>query len=374
MTAVCIIGGGFGGREAAGMLAKNGGFDVTVIDRRATSDFLPMLPDVLSGRAATERMAVPLEQEAERGGWRFVQDEALGIDCENRKVHGRDRNYGYDVLVVASGTETNFYGNEDARRAAFTLDDAAEAERLRRAAEDETYRHVVIVGGSYTGIEIATHLRRLYRQRDRRMPILIVEIADTILGRLPEWMKRYADRNLDRMEIEVAVDNEVKEASPDAVILADGRRIERPLLIWAAGVKASGCTDDLDVEKSRNGRLKVGRDLRIGEREFAVGDAALWMREGGQELRMAVQFALTQGRCAAANIVRLAAGKALRSYRPVDLGFIVPMANGRSCGRVLGVPVRGRFCTCFHYLMCVYRAVGIARKWRVTTDLLGSDA
>ena len=85
---------------------------------------------------------------------------------------------------------------------------------------------------------------------------------------------------------------------------------------------------------------------------------------------MAAQFAIMEGTCAAGNIIKSIQGKNLLAYRPVDLGFIIPMANYKSCGRVLGMNLRGRIPTIMHYLMCIYRVYGFKNKAAIVEDLI----
>ncbi len=85
---------------------------------------------------------------------------------------------------------------------------------------------------------------------------------------------------------------------------------------------------------------------------------------------MAVQFAITQGACVAVNIARDIAGTGMVPYRPVDLGYIIPLANGRACGNILGARMRGAFPLMLHYLMCMYRSYGWKNRFGILKKLL----
>lgn len=102
---------------------------------------------------------------------------------------------------------------------------------------------------------------------------------------------------------------------------------------------------------------------------FAIGDAAAFMRRG-RPLRMSVQFARTQGACAAGNIARYLRGGRLRGYRPWDPGFVLPMANGRSCGAVGGLRLRGLLPTAMHYVMSLLLSPGLDQKARLIRALM----
>jgi NADH dehydrogenase len=119
---------------------------------------------------------------------------------------------------------------------------------------------------------------------------------------------------------------------------------------------------------SRQGRLEVDAGLGIADHVFCIGDAA-GVADRGQPLRMAVQFALTEGRLVGENLRRAQDGAPLRPYRPRDPGYIVPMAYGRACGLVLGRRLQGWPALLLHYLMCLVRTVGLAQKLRLLRSL-----
>jgi NADH dehydrogenase FAD-containing subunit len=101
-----------------------------------------------------------------------------------------------------------------------------------------------------------------------------------------------------------------------------------------------------------------------------LGDAAYVSGKAGF-LRMAVQFAITQGENAGINIINSIKGLRLKEYTPVDSGYIIPMANNKSCGLVLGMELKGFLPTVFHYIMCIYRSYSFRNKLGVINNLVG---
>ncbi|MCX5713087.1 MAG: hypothetical protein NTY47_08570 [Candidatus Omnitrophica bacterium] len=100
-----------------------------------------------------------------------------------------------------------------------------------------------------------------------------------------------------------------------------------------------------------------------------LGDSAQVASKAGF-LRMAVQFSILQGVSAAGNIKHLLHSKPLKKYNPVDLGYIIPMANNRSCGQIMGIDLKGRLPTLMHYLMCIYRSFGIKNRLGIIKELI----
>jgi NADH:ubiquinone reductase (H+-translocating) len=151
--------------------------------------------------------------------------------------------------------------------------------------------------------------------------------------------------------------------------LSSGEILDRALLIWAAGVRTGDFIPALDIDKTVQGRINVDEFLRADDSVFVIGDAANFPYRGSF-LRMAVQFAIAQGSAAGQNILALIHHKPLRSFKPRDLGYLIPMANNRSCGIVLGLKVKGVLATFFHYFMCVYRTYSLRNKFGFFRELL----
>lgn len=365
MTEVFIIGCGFAGSSAASYLCRfRREFRVTVADKGRYFNFLPLLPDCLGRGVPPDALTYPIQRWAGKQGFSFLNEEVESVDLAGKRVCLPSGSRQYDYLIIASGSETNFYGNEDLRRAACTLDNAQDAARLTQLLERGTYSAYVIAGGGYTGIEIATNLGVRFLAKKAPPRIIVVERAPSILGPLPGWMKSYVSLNLRRLNIETALETTVEKADAKRVTLSDGRVIEEALCIWAAGVKTAAYIQKLDLPKNPQGRLRVDEYLRVCPDCFAAGDAA-YVTAGapaGQPLRMAVQFSICEGASAAVNVVRSARGRPLLRYRPRDLGYVIPMANNASCGVVMGVAVRGKVATSLHYAMCAYRLRGIRNK------------
>ena len=370
MKKVVIIGCGYGGICAAWRLsAGRDKMSITVIDRSESFNFLPLLPDCLGRMLDPRSLAYPIKKLSAIYGFDFVKDEAVSLDLAGKKVITSAGAYDYDYLIIASGSETNFYGNKVIEERAFRLDNARDARKICLALSERDYDSYLICGGGYTGVEIATNLRIYLDRRKINKRIIIIERSDSILGPLPAWMKEYALGNLKDLGIEVLLKCSVETVEGSAVRISGDKVLEDCMLIWSAGVKTSGFLQDLSCEKNPQGRVKVDEYLRLDESCFVVGDASYFTHKGAY-LRMAVQFAIAQGSLAAVNIMRSSAGMPLQKYRPVDLGYIIPMANNRSCGNILGLDMKGLAPTLLHYCMSVYRAYGVRNKLSIAGTLL----
>jgi len=369
MKKIVIIGGGFAGLTAAISLSKKRDrFEVILIDKKSCFNALPALPDVISARISPESIELSLSKQATTCGFTFLHNEVRSLDCDKKKVTLKNSTIGFDYLVVASGTQTNFYGNTEIEKNAYTLDCVEDARALSNALKKKDIKNIVIAGGGYTGIEIATHIRRFFGYDDLSRHIIIVEKAAVLLGPLPQYFKAYAQKNIEKLNVEVILDASVEKIEKDTINISNGLKLEKAMLIWCAGVRTPDFFNNLDVEKNNQGRIKVNEFLIFNEYCFAIGDSALFYHKG-KPLRMAVQFAIAQAELLVHNIKQIEDGKELKKFKPVDYGYIIPMANSRSCGEILGVVFYGLIPTWLHYFMCIFRNFGIRNRLRVIKDL-----
>lgn len=373
---IVVVGMGFAGYHALKTISRRGmALDLTVIDQAETFSFLPLLPDVLSETLSADSVEVPIQSICDRFGARFVHKRVTSIHPTSHRLSlDGGETLSYDKALICCGTRSTFYGNRRLESQSFTLDHASDARRLRRLLQSSETTTFVICGGGYTGIEIATHLNRRFRRENAKTPknVTIVEIGDQILGGLPDWMRRYTRDNLARLGINVLLDTSVKMARDHQITFKNGDVLHDATLIWAAGVVAPEWLRNLSCPYTKRNRLVVDPFLRADTDVYAAGDVVCSHSDSGQDecIRMGVQFAVKQGKVAAENILRELVGHPLHSYRQLDLGYIVPMANGRSCGQALGMNFRGTPATILHYLMTVYRSVGM-NKLRVVGQLIG---
>ncbi len=374
MGDIVIIGAGFAGLEAARVLSKNRarllGRRVIVIDAKKTFDFLPILPDVTGGRIRQESAVMELADHLERIHVNFEAGEVVRVDTDTREVFLKSGGIlTFEFLIVACGSVTNFYGMDDIQRRSLKLDSAQDAVAIQNVIATYPGKKILVIGGGYTGVEIASNLALLFRhKRVKKYSISIVEKGEDILGSLPQWMKDYCRVNLCGLHVNIHLECSLKEATDQRVKLSNGIEFEDYLLVWAAGVVTPAFVRELKFEKDRQGRLIVDEHMRFGEGCFAVGDAAAFKHKGAA-LRMSVQFSIVEAGVAAKNVLRLIRGeKSLARYRPCDLGLLVPMANKKACGKVLFIKVSGFAAWVLHYVMCIYRSLSFRNRLGIFCD------
>ncbi|HVH70213.1 MAG TPA: NAD(P)/FAD-dependent oxidoreductase, partial [Candidatus Dormibacteraeota bacterium] len=337
---VVVLGGGFGGLAAAQKL-KRAPVEVTLIDRRNFHLFQPLLYQVATGSLSPGEIAAPLRSVLNRQkNTRVLLGEAVDVDPEAKRVILRDGDaYPYDSLIVATGSQTSYYGNDSWRPWAPSLKSIEEAtairhkilyafERAERAATEEESRAwltFVVVGAGATGLELSGALAEIARETLRHdfrkihpqeARIFLLEGALRVLGAYPEDLSAKAEKLLTRLGVQVVKGVMVTHIGPEGVTFKRGNATE-PLaartVIWAGGVTTTLLGERLaqrtKAETDRSGRIKVQRDLTIPNYPdiFIVGDLAHAVDEKGKPLPGVAQVAM-QGGAHAAKVIRARVG------------------------------------------------------------------
>lgn len=295
---VIVIGAGFGGLSAARALERPG-VQVVVIDSNNFHTFQPLLYQVATAGLDADDICFPVRAHLrKRRGTRFVLGSVTGIDLAGRTVTvDGARVEHFDHLVVAAGSVSATFGVEGVDEHTFPLKTTVDALALRAhllgrfeaaaaSVDGDIDLGIAVVGGGPTGVEMAGGLRELidkvlrkdYPELDlRHVPITLVEAADRVLGPFHPSLSAQARSALEKRRITVQLGVGVALVEPDAVVLADGRRIPAGTIVWATGVSGSPVGALLGVPLGRGNRVPVEADLSLAGHPnvFVIGDLAL---------------------------------------------------------------------------------------------------
>ncbi|MFO7890458.1 MAG: FAD-dependent oxidoreductase [bacterium] len=366
---IVIIGAGFAGIAAARQLSRSKkDLNITLINRYTYTQFRPLFPDIISRSVAVKYVSYSLNQLAQQLGFNFIQGTAVAVNTDSNSVSmDNSRDISYDFLIIATGSETPVPGKIKKSGIVNTLDTINDSRNIADTLHSGEYQNYVICGGGYTGIETASHVCKGLEQYNQKGNVLVVEMAETILSNLPEWMRVYTMANCERLGIEIKTNTKITETENRDIILTDGTHLTNALLIWSTGLNAViPCIEPAPTLGVRN-RIKVNNDLRVYDNVFAAGDCACTSTDNGC-FRMAVQSSISSGICAADNLLALIGGYKTHPYYFTDPGFIVPMPNWYSCGIMFGRQLRGRVATFLHYIMSSYRSYGFKNKIMVMVN------
>jgi NADH dehydrogenase len=354
---VVIVGGGFGGLAAARALRRTPA-EVILIDRNNHHVFQPLLYQVATSALTPAQIGSPIRGILRKQRNTMVlMGEVTGVNKEQRRVLARsadrvDVPIPYDYLVLAMGARHSYFGHEEFEQFAPGLKSLADAVAIRNRileafeqaeAEEDPRRHrdlltFVLVGAGPTGVELAaalailvqTTLRSEFRRIDPLSArIVLVDMANRVLGAFAEDLSGSAIRRLERLGVEVRLGHGVDTVDQEGVIVG-GERIASRTVIWTAGVAPSPAGKWLAVETDRAGRVKVQNDLTVpGHPEiFVVGDTAS-LQQDGKPLPGVAQVALQQGRYAGTLIHRRILRKpAPRPFSYFDKGNMAVVGKG----------------------------------------------
>jgi NADH dehydrogenase len=372
---VVILGGGFGGLNAAQKL-KRAPVDVTLIDRRNFHLFQPLLYQVATGSLSPGDIAAPLRGVLSRQkNTQVLLGEAADIDPQARRVILRDGGaFEYDSLIVATGSHTSSYGNDSWRDWAPSLKTLEEAtairhkilyafERAERSASHEeahAWLTVVIVGAGATGMELAGALAEIANEtlrhdfrhiKPQEARILLVEGGPRVLPAYPEDLSAKAEKLVTRLGVEVLKDVMVTCVDEQGVTYKRGQVTERlaaKTVLWAGGVTTNEFGKKLaertHAETDHSGRIKVNPDLTVPNfpEIFIVGDLALASNHDGRPLPGVAQVAIQGGAYAAKAIRARVEGKsALPAFHYINKGDMAVIGRAAAVANVFGLHFSG---------------------------------
>jgi NADH dehydrogenase len=344
VTGVLVIGGGFGGIEAALTAASllKDRVDVTLVDKGTRHCFMPSIHEVLSGKQSPGDISFALDAVLGTARVGFVQDVALSVDTKKRKVAARGGSLSYDYLVLAAGAENTFRGVPGARAHARPFRNAEDAETihedLRRLAEDYAPgTSVVVVGGGTEGVEVVGELIDFFGEEglsqeveEGRLSIHLVHAGPRLLPGLPVRAAERAAEYLGGKGVRLHTRNPIVEAGEDRVILKNGTKVKSSLLIWTGGIHPAPLMREIPLPRGPEGWLKVTETLQSpsDERVFAVGDGvSIETPSGPLALERLAYHAIDQGRLAAENIHAHLEGKEPQAYSPSKKPHLVSMGS-----------------------------------------------
>ena len=363
---VVIIGGGFGGLEAAKALRK-AAVRITLLDRQNHHLFQPLLYQVATAALSPADIAEPLRHILRRQeNVEVILSEVTGIEAAEKRVITTDGPVEYDWLIVAAGARHSYFGHDEWEKAApglKSLDDALEirrrmlmafeiAEKTRDDAEREAAMTFVIVGGGPTGVEMAGAIAEIarvtlikdFRHIDSSQArVYLIEGGPEILAAFSGELPESARRQLANLGVEVRLGTRVEQISEAGVELKGGEKIAARTVIWAAGNAASPLGASLGVPLDPQGRVIVKEDCSIpGHGEvFVIGDQAHFAVGDGKPLPGLSPVAMQQGRHVAKNIIALLRGQPTERFQYFDKGSMATIGRNAAVAEMGSIRFSG---------------------------------
>lgn len=365
---IVVVGGGFGGLQLCTTLVKNPEFQVVLIDKNNFHQFPPLIYQIATAGLQVSSIAFPFRKMF-AGSKNFFYRM-----CELRSVHTKERyiqtsigKLSYDYLVIATGTTTNYFGNQKLQEESMPMKTISESLGLRNALlttferanttsspeERAELLNVVIVGGGPTGVEIAGALAEMrqhvlpqdYPDLDTSLfKIHLVQGGSRLLPAMSETASAAALKYLTQMGVDVQLKAYVHDYKQHEVILRDGRSFKSQTIIWVCGVTGRRINGIDDKFYGPGNRLIVDRFNKVEglDNVFAVGDCALMKThvypKGHPQM---AQAAIQQGKNLGQNFLRKEHGQILKPFEYRDLGSMATIGRNKAVADIAGMNLTG---------------------------------
>lgn len=410
---ILILGGGFAGievlRQLQSAFQNDIRIDITLVSRDNFFLFTPMLPEISSGMIETRHIVTPLRAFCNRA--KFYETQIESIDLENKKVvithrigkltnplEWRNHILKYDHLVIALGSETNFYGISGASKQAFTLKSLGDAIILRNHVinmleqadiehEDLHLRNklltFVVVGGGFSGVEIVGELndfivdsiKYFYHNLQKSfVRVILVNAGGRILPEVTEDLADFALKIMRKNGVEVILNARVIEVNSETVKLNEGTTITTQTVVWAGGGKPHNLLSTLSCEHDKSDRIMTNNYLEVSghvDSAMAVGDCAcITDPRTGKPYPPTAQHALRQGKIAAKNLIAKINGQE-RNKEPFNYktkGVMTLIGKRNGVGIILGHKVHGFVAWWFWRSYYLANLPTVEKKLRVSVD------
>lgn len=380
---IVILGGGFAGVSAARRLLASGCTgEIVLVDRRDEHIFTPWLYEVATGflfdstrknlLALRKTSGIPFRDFIRlQGGcdFRFRQGTVKTCDFQSRHVVLEDgHTIQYDDLVIALGSEVNFFDIPGLQSNAYTLRSLEDALTLQKDLEQliEELRQgkrervkVVIGGAGPTGTELAGELANMFNSATRmkkidrtKIHIFLIEAGETVMQQTHASVRERAQHRLEHLGVRLQLHTRIETVRANEIVLVDlsqaeaSRKQSYDVLVWTGGIRMNDAIKNMELEKDQRGRIVVEATMQVRgvDNVYAIGDAASYISPYSKKsLPALAQVATKQGRFVAKNIVRKEHGKASQSLRvPRDWITVTPVGGQNAVIRLFGVTISGR--------------------------------
>lgn len=381
---VIIIGGGFGGLNAAKTL-HHADWEVLLIDRMNHHLFQPLLYQVATAALSPSNIASPLREILRaQANTSVIMKEVVSIEKNSRFVFTSDKEkYFYDALIIATGSRHHYFGKNNWEAKAPGLKTLADAisirENILRAFEyaecceslsqQSAYLRFVIIGGGPTGVELAGAIAEIAKQslfknfrriKPEQSEIVLIESCNQLLPAFPEHLATIAKSNLESLGVRVMINTKVTDVSSEGIYLED-KFIPAATVIWAAGNQASPLLKTLNTPLDSQGRAFVEPDLSIPDypEVFVIGDAASLQ---GFSLPGIAPVAIQQGKYVANLLQKNLDPTQRKPFVYHDKGMMATIGRGKAIAVIGKLEISGFLAWLSWGLIHIYYLIGFKNR------------
>lgn len=354
--------------------------------------FTPLLHEVATGGINPVNIIEPIRKVLGCCLNKFYLGKAEQINLKDKTVSFASTLISYDYLVLAPGSETNFFNTPGADRYALTLksiEDAVKiknrcitqmerASRMEESPERKNALRFVIIGGGPTGVELAAEMEELVRETFSHYyrKEIIKDVSIVLIQKgaelVPKFGTKIRQKSLDVLQkkgVEVMINSTVKEISASYVVANDDRKIFTETVIWVAGIKPANLKFTEEIKRSPDGKLIVNEYLQIENHKevFAVGDIASF-KDKNTILPALAQVAEKEAKTVAKNIKFLINGNPLEKFSYHSSGNLMSLGKWMAVGEIANFSFSGRLAWWFWRTVYLSKLISFRKKVRVAID------
>ncbi len=397
---VIVVGGGFAGINLIKKLSGDKRFHITLVDKNNYHFFPPLLYQVSTAFIEPSNISYPFRRLfQEKPNLRFHMGTLLKVNRENHTIETENGVLPYDYLVLAIGTESNFFGIENVKQRSLpmkTIDDALnlrnyllltmeKAVRTNDSKERDKLLNIVIAGGGPTGVELAGMLAELgHNVAAKEYPeiknlqghIHLIDAAPVLLGPMSKKAQEEATEVLSKLGVKIKLNVAVKDYVDGNVLLANGETIPTNVLIWTSGVTAKEVPGLPAEVIARGRRIQVDAYNRVQGTQniFAIGDICLQTTDKNfpKGHPQVAQVAIQQGKVLAENLKRLQNNQPLQAFAYNDKGTMAIISKYKAVADLPKLFFKGFFAWLVWLFIHIIPLVGFRNKMKLAFSWLWS--
>lgn len=402
-TRIVIIGGGYAGAYCAQALEREisrAGLarrvHITLLDRRNYFAAYPLLVEAGAGSLEPRHAVIPIRSFLRTSTFKMaevtsIDPTARTVDCRYRET-GETEQIAYDHLVIALGSVTRMPNVPGLLEHGFELKSLADAVAMRDNAiemievadaslDPERRRellHFVVVGGNFTGVEVAGELdafvpevARHYRNiRRDEIRITLIERGDRILGILGPDLSDYALKNLRARRVDVRLNDTVVDVGENYAVLGSGERLATRTVLWCAGIAPTPLALRIPLPRDERGYIVCDRACRVKgvSNVWAIGDCAFLPAPDGTNYPATAQHAIQEGRFLASNLVRAIQGQEPLESNIRNVGSLAALGCRTGVAKIFGIKLSGFAAWWLWRTVYLLKMPGLSRRVRIAAD------
>ncbi|OWK26862.1 MAG: hypothetical protein US76_03230 [Parcubacteria group bacterium GW2011_GWA2_38_13b] len=405
---ILVAGAGFGGIKCALQLHKFlkrdkalNKYKIILIDKNREHIFTPNLyetasivtKDCCNAASMNASVAIDIKDIVNGKKIEFINDHITEINIKTKNIKTTNNQLDYEYLVLALGSETNYFNIPGAREYGFPLKTLDDAIKLRKKIDTFFYTpaktdiEIIIGGAGLTGVELAgefSHslekIKKLHRRQNISIKITLIEANSTILNNMPEKMTTAAEKRLKKLGIKIITKAKIKEATEKFITYEQNenvRNIPYSIFIWTAGIKTNQLLEKLNIPKDPKNRIIVNEFMEATDYIFAIGDIAVNISAKNPAPGTAY-MAEKEGKIAAENIwIKIAKKKTVKSFiAPADYPFVVPIGGKFAIAHIKKITIKGylgwiiKILVELNYLLSILPIHKAVKKWIKTVKII----